>query len=85
MVSNALEKSMNIPIVLSEEFRDFITESIAVFTAWTVECTQCDHFQQFYNRRNVKVHVPIIRWSHFGVPLSESKLAILQNIIFSRK
>ena len=26
--------------------------------------TQCDHFQQFYNRRNVKVHVPIIRWSH---------------------
>ena len=27
-------------------------------------CTQCDHFQQFYNRRNVKVYVPIIRWSH---------------------
>ena len=26
--------------------------------------TQCDHFQQFYNRHNVKVHVPIIRWSH---------------------
>ena len=25
---------------------------------------QCDHFQQFYNRSNVKVHVPIIRWSH---------------------
>ena len=24
---------------------------------------QCDHFQQFYNRYNVKVHVPIIRWS----------------------
>ena len=28
--------------------------------------TQCDHFQQFYNRCNVKVHVPIIRWSHCG-------------------
>ena len=26
--------------------------------------TQCDHFQQFYYRHNVKVHVPIIRWSH---------------------
>ena len=26
--------------------------------------TQCYHFQQFYNRHNVKVHVPIIRWSH---------------------
>ena len=26
--------------------------------------SQCDHFQQFYNRCNVKVHVPIIRWSH---------------------
>ena len=26
--------------------------------------TQCDHFQQFYNRHNVKVHVCIIRWSH---------------------
>ena len=25
---------------------------------------QCDHFQQFYNRRNVKVHVPIIKWLH---------------------
>ena len=25
---------------------------------------QCDHFQQFYNWCNVKVHVPIIRWSH---------------------
>ena len=37
MVSNALEKSMIIPIVLSEEFRDFITESIAVCTAWTVD------------------------------------------------
>ena len=29
---------------------------------WTE--AQCDHFQQFYNRHNVKVHVPIIRWSH---------------------
>ena len=29
--------------------------------------TQCDHFQQSYNRRNVKVHVPIIRWSHCEV------------------
>ena len=26
--------------------------------------TQCDHFQQFYNGHNVKVHVPIIRWLH---------------------
>ena len=26
--------------------------------------TQCCHFQQFYNRCNVKVYVPIIRWSH---------------------
>ena len=25
---------------------------------------QCYHFQQFYNRHNVKVYVPIIRWSH---------------------
>ena len=25
---------------------------------------QCDHFQQFYNRHNVKAHVPIIRWLH---------------------
>ena len=25
---------------------------------------QCYHFQQFYNRHSVKVHVPIIRWSH---------------------
>ena len=25
---------------------------------------QCDHFQQFYNRHNIKVHVPIIRWLH---------------------
>ena len=25
---------------------------------------QCDHFQQFYNKFYVKVHVPIIRWSH---------------------
>ena len=30
----------------------------------TVTHTQCDHFQQFYNRRNIKVHVPIIRWLH---------------------
>ena len=30
-----------------------------------VDCsTQYDHFQQFYNRRNIKVHVPIIMWSH---------------------
>ena len=26
--------------------------------------SQCHHFQQFYNRHNVKVHVSIIRWSH---------------------
>ena len=25
---------------------------------------QCDHFQQFCNRHNVKVYVPIIRWLH---------------------
>ena len=29
-----------------------------------VNRAQCDHFQQFHNRCNVKVHVPIIRWSH---------------------
>ena len=23
--------------------------------------SQCDHFQQFYNRHDVKLHVPIIR------------------------
>ena len=28
-----------------------------------INSSQCYHFQQFYNRRNVKVHVPIIRWS----------------------
>ena len=34
----------------------------------------CDHFQQFYNRRNVKVHVPIIniRWS-LVTPVTESR------------
>ena len=30
---------------------------------------QCDHFQQFYNRCNVKVCVPIIRWSHCALPI----------------
>ena len=31
-----------------------------------IHYTQYDHFQQFYNRCNVKVDVPIIRWSHCG-------------------
>ena len=29
-----------------------------------IDGAQCDHFLQFYNRSNVKVHIPIIRWSH---------------------
>ena len=32
--------------------------------SYTSTLAQCDHFQQFYNRRNVQVHVYIIRWLH---------------------
>ena len=38
---------------------------------WHPKSTQCDHFQQFYNRHNVKVHVPIIRWSHCEASMAE--------------
>ena len=39
-------------------------DPVKIWSVYMRYKAQCDHFQQFYNRRNVKVHVPIIRWSH---------------------
>ena len=42
-----------------------------------IESTHCDHFQQFYDRCKIKVHVPIIRWSHCEVIIYKMKFIIL--------
>ena len=45
-----------------------------------ISCTQCDHFQQFYNRHNVKVHVSITRWSHCAAPRAVGNAAATKYI-----
>ena len=44
-----------------------IQDDVMWFKFLCVCYTQCDHFQQFYNRHDVKVHVSIIRWLHCAI------------------